>query len=68
MKIPPVGAEFHADRQTGVQTDGQDRHDEANNSFSQFANVPKILHSVDWLTVRVCMGPRTSSDYFPILY
>jgi hypothetical protein len=34
MKIHPVGAEFHADRQT-------DRHDEANNLLLQFCKGPK---------------------------
>jgi hypothetical protein len=38
MKIRPMGAQlFHADRQTEGRMDGwTDRHDEANNSVSQF--------------------------------
>jgi hypothetical protein len=38
MKIRPAVADlFHAERQTGGQTDGRtDRHDKANNRFSQF--------------------------------
>jgi len=37
MKIPPVEAEFHADRRT-------DGHDEANSCFSQF--LPSRLNTV----------------------
>jgi len=37
MKIRPVGAElFHADGQTGRQTD---RHDASNSRFSKFCGV-----------------------------
>jgi hypothetical protein len=38
MEFRPAGAEFfHADGQTGRQTDGStNRHDEVNNSFLQF--------------------------------
>jgi len=41
MKIIPLGAQFHAERQTDRQTDGwtdrrTNKYDEASNGFSQF--------------------------------
>ena len=44
MKIRPVGAElFHADEQTGVQTDRQTDTTKLIDAFQNFAEAPKKL-------------------------
>jgi len=41
MKIRPVGAEFHADRQTDGRTDRQTDMTKLTVTFRNFANAPK---------------------------
>jgi len=44
MKIRPMGAEFHADRQTDGRTDRQTDKTKLTVTFRNFANAPKMQH------------------------
>jgi len=44
MTIRPVGAEFHADRQTNGRTDRQTDMTKLTVTFRNFANAPKMQH------------------------